>query len=84
MIRLLNYLFMGFWVLFVFHLVSPIEGFFGDGVFWFGIIMLILHTVELAMVYGKLKSIGRSGVKDVLSVLALGLLFWRPLLKNRP
>ena len=83
MIRFLKYLFLGFWVFFILNLVSPIFGIFSTSIFRIGIFILILHVLELVFVYGKLKSIGRSSARDILSVLAFGLLFWRPLLKDR-
>lgn len=83
MIRFLKYLFLGFWIFFILNLVSPIFGIFSTSIFCLGIFILILHVLELGFVYGKLKSIGRSSARDILSVLAFGLLFWRPLLKDR-
>jgi uncharacterized protein YhhL (DUF1145 family) len=83
MIRFLKYLFLGFWVFFILNLVSPLFGIASTSIFRLGIFILILHVLELGFVYGKLKSIGRGSARDILSVLAFGLLFWRPLLKDR-
>ena len=83
MIRFLKYLFLGFWVFFILNLVSSIFGISSTSIFRIGIFILILHVLELGFVYGKLKSIGRSSARDILSVLVFGLLFWRPLLKDR-
>ena len=83
MIRLLNYLFVCFWTFFLLNLVSPIFGVAGASIFHIGMVILALHVIELVFVYGKLKSIGRSSMKDMLSVLAFGLLYWRPLLKAK-
>ena len=83
MIRFLKYLFLGFWVFFILNLVSPIFGISSTSIFRIGIFILILHVLELGFVYWKLKSIGRSSAMDILSVLAFGLLFWGPLLKDR-
>ena len=83
MIRFLKYLFLGFWIFFILNLVSPMFGISSTSIFRLGIFILILHVLELGFVYWKLKSIGRSSAMDILSVLAFGLLFWRPLLKDR-
>ena len=83
MIRFLKYLFLGFWVFFILNLVSSIFGISSTSIFRIGIFILILNVLELGFVYGKLKSIGRSSARDILSVLVFGLLFWRPLLKDR-
>ena len=63
--------------------MSSVFGVVGASIFRAGIVILALHVIELVFVYGKLKSIGRSSMKDMLSVLAFGLLFWWPLLKSK-
>jgi uncharacterized protein YhhL (DUF1145 family) len=46
------------------------------------VIMLVLHIIELVLVYAKLNAVGRGELKDVLSVLVFGILFWKPLLSK--
>ncbi|MDG1475092.1 MAG: DUF1145 domain-containing protein [Porticoccaceae bacterium] len=71
-----------FWLLFAINLLAPFDGTFGQGVFWTGVVMFVLHIVEVVFVYAKLNAIGRGELKDVLSVLAFGILFWKPLLSK--
>jgi len=43
---------------------------------------LVLHIIELAVVYSKLKAVGRTSSTDIVAVLAFGILYWKPLIKN--
>jgi len=45
-------------------------------------VMLALHVFELVVVYSKLKAINHGTAKDVINVLAFGVLYWKPLLSK--
>jgi uncharacterized protein YhhL (DUF1145 family) len=80
--QIISYIMVVFWILFAISLITPFEDTFGQGVFWTGVIMLVLHIIELVLVYAKLNAVGRGELKDVLSVLVFGILFWKPLLSK--
>jgi uncharacterized protein YhhL (DUF1145 family) len=80
--QIISYIMVVFWILFAKNLITPFEDTFGQGVFWTGVIMLVLHIIELVLVYAKLNAVGRGELKDVLSVLVFGILFWKPLLSK--
>ena len=44
--------------------------------------MLVVHVVELVLVYSKLKAAGHASLKDVVAVLAFGILYWKPIIKS--
>jgi uncharacterized protein YhhL (DUF1145 family) len=71
-----------FWVAFAANLFSPIGGNLGLGIYWLGVVMLILHMLELVVVYSKLKAINHGTAKDVINVLVFGVLYWKPLLSK--
>ena len=77
-----TYLMIVIWVAFLVNLISPIGGNFGLGIYWLGLVMLVLHVLELVVVYSKLKAINHGTAKDVISVLAFGVLYWKPLLSK--
>jgi uncharacterized protein YhhL (DUF1145 family) len=54
----------------------------GTGVLWAGMVFLVLHVIELALVYSKLKAVERNRTADIVAVLAFGILYWKPLLKK--
>ena len=76
------YILAGFWLAFVVNLVMPFGGSLGTGVLWAGMVFLVLHVIELALVYSKLKAVDRHGTTDIVAVLAYGILYWKPLLKK--
>jgi uncharacterized protein YhhL (DUF1145 family) len=76
------YILAGFWLAFVINLVMPFGGSLGTGVLWAGMVFLVLHVIELALVYSKLKAVERNRTADIVAVLAFGILYWKPLLKK--
>jgi len=76
------YILVGFWLSFVINFVMPFGGSLETGVLWAGIVFLVLHVIELAVIYSKLKDLGRTGIADIIAVLAFGILYWKPLLKK--
>ena len=76
------YLLAGFWLAFVINFAMPFGGSLGTGVLWAGIVFLVLHVIELAVVYSKLKAVGRTSSTDIVAVLAFGILYWKPLIKS--
>jgi uncharacterized protein YhhL (DUF1145 family) len=76
------YILAGFWLAFVINLVLPFGGSLGTGVLWAGMVFLVLHVIELALVYSKLKAVERNRTADIVAVLAFGILYWKPLLKK--
>ena len=76
------YILAGFWLAFVVNLVMPFGGSLGTGVLWAGMVFLVLHVIELALVYSKLKAVDRNGTSDIVAVLAFCILYWKPLLKK--
>ena len=77
-----TYLMIVIWLAFLVNLISPIGGNFGLGIYWLGLVMLVLHVLELLVVYSKLKAINHGTAKDVINVLAFGVLYWKPLLSK--
>lgn len=77
-----TYSMMIIWVAFLVNLISPIGGNLGVGIYWLGVVMLALHVFELVVVYSKLKAINHGTTKDVINVLAFGVLYWKPLLSK--
>lgn len=77
-----TYLMIVIWLAFLVNLISPIGGNFGLGIYWLGVVMLVLHVLELLVVYSKLKAINHGTAKDVINVLAFGVLYWKPLLSK--
>jgi uncharacterized protein YhhL (DUF1145 family) len=76
------YILAGFWLAFVINLVMPFGGSLGTGVLWAGMVFLVLHVIELALIYSKLKAVDRNRTADIVAVLAFGILYWKPLLKK--
>jgi uncharacterized protein YhhL (DUF1145 family) len=76
------YILAAFWLAFAVNFVMPFGGSLGTGVLWAGVVFLVLHVIELAVVYSKLKAVGRAGSADIMAVLAFGILYWKPLLKE--
>ncbi|MDC0172143.1 DUF1145 domain-containing protein [Gammaproteobacteria bacterium] len=80
--QIATYIMIVIWMAFAVNLLSPIGGNLGLGIYWVGLVMLVLHVLELAVVYAKLKAINHGTAKDVISVLAFGVLYWKPLLSK--
>ncbi|HIG67402.1 MAG TPA: DUF1145 domain-containing protein [Porticoccaceae bacterium] len=76
------YILAGFWLVFAINFAMPFGGSFGTGVLWAGIVFLVLHLIELLVVYSKLKAVGHTGSADIVAVLAFGILYWKPLIKK--
>ena len=71
-----------FWIAFVVNLAAPFPAPWEMVVWWAGLILLVAHALELVLVYGKLKAIGKAGSKDILMVMLAGFTYWVPLLKK--
>ena len=80
--KAIEYSFILIWVLFSLNLTATLFGSVNLLVYWIGITLIAVHFLELLLVFGKLKSKGHGAKKIILSVLAFGVLYWRPLLKN--
>lgn len=73
---------LGFWLLPVGGLLKlfgePWDGYFVIA----GMVILLVHMLELALNYGKLKAKGRAEPMDVIMVLLVGLFHWVPILRE--
>ena len=78
----ISYALIAFWIAFLFNLIQPFAGNWSVGIHWLGVIMLAVHVVELVLVYSKLKAAGHSSLKDIVAVLAFGILYWKPIIKS--
>ena len=77
-----KYLLIGFWLVFVVNLVMPIASDAGQWVLWIGVLMFVVHAVEFLVVRKKLHARGYSGMESLFWVLLLGILYWKPLLRE--
>ena len=73
---------MIFWLVFVVNLVMPLGELAGIWITRIGIALLVIHALELAVVFRGLKKIDRTAPMDVVWVLLVGLFHWKPLLKK--
>ncbi|XXK59756.1 DUF1145 domain-containing protein [Porticoccaceae bacterium nBUS_09] len=80
--QFISYALIAFWIAFAFNLLQPFDGNWSVGIHLLGIIMLVVHVVELALVYSKLKAAGHASLKDIVGVLAFGVLYWKPIIKS--
>jgi len=78
----ISYALFAFWIAFAFNLLQPFAGNWGVGIHWLGVVMLLVHVVELVLVYSKLKAAGHASFKDIVAVLAFGILYWKPIIKS--
>ena len=77
-----RYLLLGFWLAFLVNIVMPFSAPWESGIMNVGLVLVAIHILELALVYKKLKLIGRANVADLSWVILLGILHWRPLLRK--
>ncbi|XXK45791.1 DUF1145 domain-containing protein [Porticoccaceae bacterium nBUS_17] len=80
--KIISYALIAFWIAFAFNLLQPFDGNWGVGIHWLGVVMLVVHVVELVLVYSKLKAAGHTSLKDIVAVLAFGILYWKPIIKS--
>ena len=80
--QIATYTMIVIWIAFAVNLLSPVGGNLGLGIHWIGVVMLVLHVLELVVVYSKLKAINHGTAKDVINVLVFGVLYWKPLLSK--
>ena len=80
--QIITYSVILFWAAFAFNELSSFGGNVGLALHWSGLVMLVAHVIELAIVYKKLQAINHGSAKDIISVLAFGILFWKPLLSK--
>ncbi len=75
------YALMAFWLVFLVNLLMPIGGEeVAQWILRIGVVLLVIHALELAVVYKSLKKIERTSAVDVVWVLLVGLFHWKPLL----
>lgn len=72
----------GFWVAFMINLFTPFPGNVGEGVFYLGVGLLVVHFIEFIVVFKKLKTIDRTSPMDFIMVMLVGLFHWLPLVKQ--
>jgi uncharacterized protein YhhL (DUF1145 family) len=80
--QFISYALIAFWIAFLFNLIQPFTGNWSVGIHRLGIIMLVVHVVELVLVYSKLKAVNHASFKDIVAVLAFGVLYWKPIIKS--
>ena len=80
--QIITYSMIVFWIAFAFNELSSFGENVGLFLHWAGLVILVVHVVELAVVYKKLKAINHGSAKDIISVLAFGIVFWKPLLSK--
>ena len=80
--QIVTYSIILFWIAFAFNELSSFGGNVGLVLHWAVLVMLVAHVIELAIVYKKLQAINHGSAKDIISVLAFGILFWKPLLSK--
>jgi uncharacterized protein YhhL (DUF1145 family) len=71
-----------FWVDFIVNLIAPFSGEWGASVLYIGLGLLVVHLIEYALVFKRLKSIDKTSPKDFVMVMLVGLFYWVPLLKK--
>ncbi len=71
-----------FWVAFIVNLIEPFSGEWGASVLYIGLGLLVVHLIEYALVFKRLKSIDKTSPKDFVMVMLVGLFYWVPLLKK--
>ncbi len=77
-----RYLILAFWVVFTVNIITPIGGSWSSNIMNVGLILILIHTIEFAVMYKGLKLIGRATPIDFVWVLLLGVFHWRPLLRK--
>lgn len=51
-------------------------------IFYVGLGLLVIHALEFALVFNRLKQRGRAGFSDLAAVLLVGLFHWMPILRK--
>lgn len=77
-----RYLILGFWVVFAINIATPLGGSWSSNIMNVGLILLVIHTIEFAVMFKGLKLIGRATPVDFFWVMLLGVFHWRPLLRK--
>lgn len=65
---------------FLVNIVMPFPGAWGVWVMRIGLILLLVHAIEFAIVYKRLEGVGHATPVDFFWVLLLGFMHWKPLL----
>lgn len=73
-----------FWVVFVVNFVMPLFATEINYIFYVGLGLLVIHALEFALVFNRLKQRGRAGFSDFAAVLLVGLFHWMPILRRAP
>lgn len=76
------YALMAFWLVFLANLLMPIGETASEWIMRIGVALLVIHALELAVVFKGLKKIDRTSPVDIIWVLLVGLFHWKPLLSK--
>ena len=77
------YALVAFWLVFLVNLLMPIGGEeVAQWILRIGVALLVIHALELAVVFKGLKKIDRTSPVDIIWVLLVGLFHWKPLLSK--
>jgi len=76
------YALMAFWLVFLANLLMPIGEEASQWILRIGVALLVIHVLELAVVFKGLKKIDRTSPIDIIWVLLVGLFHWKPLLSK--
>jgi uncharacterized protein YhhL (DUF1145 family) len=76
------YALMAFWLVFLANLLMPIGEEASQWILRIGVALLVIHVLELAVVFKGLKKIDRTSPVDIIWVLLVGLFHWKPLLSK--
>ena len=76
-------LLLAFWLAFVVNVFMPLGDWATHWVMGIGLLMLLVHALELAAVFKRLKRIGHATPVDFIWIMLLGLLHWKPLLRKQ-
>mgnify|MGYP000170239161 CR=1 FL=1 len=72
-----------FWLIFLANFLIPIGGELSElWIMRIGIALLVIHALELVVVFKGLKKIDRTSPVDIIWVLLIGLFHWKPLLSK--
>ena len=77
-----KFLLLGFWLVFIVNIFMPFAAAAGQWIMWIGLAMLVVHLTEYAMVRKQLQSRDHSGLRDFVWVMLVGILYWKPLLRE--
>jgi putative membrane protein len=73
---------LGFWILPLLALFGAMASPWDLWLLSLGILILVVHLGELALVYARLKAAGRTTMVDSVLVLLVGLFHWAPILRR--